>query len=72
VGDVTTPTLILHGESDERVPTSQGFEFYHALKRRGVPVEMVTYPRQPHGPEEPKFILDIMQRHVAWMEKYVH
>jgi dipeptidyl aminopeptidase/acylaminoacyl peptidase len=71
VAEVKTPTLILHGEADERVPTSQGFEFYHALQRRGVPVEMVTYPRTPHGPEEPKFILDIMQRHVAWVEKYV-
>jgi dipeptidyl aminopeptidase/acylaminoacyl peptidase len=71
VADVTTPTLILHGEADERVPTSQGFEYYRALQRRGVPVQMVTYPRTPHGPEEPKFILDIMQRHLAWVERYV-
>jgi dipeptidyl aminopeptidase/acylaminoacyl peptidase len=72
VGAVTTPTLILHGEADERVPTSQGFEYYHALKRRGVPTTMVTYPRTPHGPEEPKIILDIMQRHVAWVDQYLH
>jgi dipeptidyl aminopeptidase/acylaminoacyl peptidase len=71
VGNVTTPTLVLHGEADERVPTSQGFEYYHALQRRGVPTQMVTYPRTPHGPEEPKFILDIMQRHVAWVDKYL-
>ena len=71
VKGVTTPTLILHGEADVRVPTSQGYEFYNALKRQGVTVKMVVYPRTPHGPREPKFILDIMQRHIDWVEKYV-
>ena len=71
VKNVTTPTLVLHGEADARVPTSQGYEYYHALKRQGVTAKMVVYPRQPHGPTEPKFILDIMQRHLDWMEKYV-
>jgi dipeptidyl aminopeptidase/acylaminoacyl peptidase len=71
VKNVTTPTLVLHGEADVRVPTSQGYEFYHALKRQGVTARMVVYPRQPHGPTEPKFILDIMQRHLDWVDKYV-
>ncbi len=71
VKNVTTPTLLLHGEADVRVPTSQGYEYYHALKREGVTAKMVVYPRQPHGPQEPKFILDIMQRHLDWVDKYV-
>ena len=71
VKNVTTPTLVLHGEADVRVPTSQGYEYYHALRRNGVTTKMVVYPRQPHGPSEPKFVLDIMQRHLDWMEKYV-
>jgi dipeptidyl aminopeptidase/acylaminoacyl peptidase len=71
VKGVTTPTLILHGEADVRVPTSQGYEFYNALKRQGVTVKMVVYPRTPHGPREPKFLLDIMQRHLEWVDKYV-
>jgi dipeptidyl aminopeptidase/acylaminoacyl peptidase len=71
VKNVTTPTLVLHGEADVRVPTSQGYEFYHALKREGVTTRMVVYPRQPHGPTEPKFILDIMQRHLDWVDQYV-
>ncbi len=70
VKGVNTPTLILHGEADVRVPTSQGYEFYNALKRQGVTTKMVVYPRTPHGPREPKFVLDIMQRHVEWVEKY--
>ncbi len=71
VKNVTTPTLVLHGEADIRVPTSQGYEYYHALKRQGVTTKMVVYPRQPHGPQEPKFVLDIMQRHLDWVDKYV-
>jgi len=71
VKGVTTPTLILHGQADVRVPTSQGYELYHALKRQGVTTEMVVYPRTPHGPREPKFLLDIMQRHLQWVSKYL-
>ncbi len=71
IKNVTTPTLILHGEADDRVPVGQGYEYYNALKRQGGIAKMVVYPRQPHGPTEPKFVLDIMQRHLDWMEKYV-
>lgn len=71
VGNATTPTLILHGESDDRVPITQSHELYNALKRRGVPTRMVVYPRQPHGPNEPKFVIDIAQRHLDWVEKYL-
>jgi dipeptidyl aminopeptidase/acylaminoacyl peptidase len=63
--------LILHGEADVRVPITQGYELYNALKRQGVETEMVVYPRTPHGPREPKFVLDIARRHVAWVEKYL-
>lgn len=71
VKNVNTPTLILHGEADDRVPISQDYEYYHALKTRGVTVKMVAYPRQPHGFQEPKFVMDVAQRHLDWMEKYV-
>ena len=71
IDKVTTPTLILHGEADVRVSTTQGYEMYSGLKRRGVPAEMVVYPRTPHGPQEPKFVLDIMRRHIEWVSKYI-
>jgi dipeptidyl aminopeptidase/acylaminoacyl peptidase len=69
--NVTTPTLFLHGEIDPRVPTTQGYEMYHALKRRGLETVMVVYPRTLHGPQEPKFVLDIMQRHLEWVAKHI-
>lgn len=71
IKSVTTPTQVIHGLSDVRVPTSQGYEFYHALKRLGCPTEMVVYPRTPHGPQEPKFIQDIGERLIAWFNKHL-
>jgi dipeptidyl aminopeptidase/acylaminoacyl peptidase len=69
VGGVTTPTLIQQGEEDARVPVSQGYELYNALKRQGVEVRMVVYPRQPHGITEPKLRLDMMRRNLEWFRE---
>ena len=53
VQNVKTPTLVLHGEQDLRVPISQGYEYYNALHRRGVKARMVVYPRTPTAPVNP-------------------
>jgi dipeptidyl aminopeptidase/acylaminoacyl peptidase len=66
IKNVKTPTQVIHGERDVRVPISQGFEFYTAVRRLGVPSEMITYPRTPHGVQEPKFIQDIGERVLLW------
>jgi len=68
---VTTPTMIQHGEADVRVPISQGYEFYNALKVKGVPTRMLVLPRQPHGPNEPKMQLAAMKANLEWFEKYI-
>jgi dipeptidyl aminopeptidase/acylaminoacyl peptidase len=68
---VTTPTMIQHGEADVRVPISQGYEFYNALKVKGVPTRMLVLPRQPHGPNEPKMQLVTMKANLEWFEKYI-
>ena len=68
---VTTPTLVQHGEADVRVPVSQGYEFYNAVKQQGTPAEMLVLPRQPHGPTEPRMILKIMQTNLDWFEKHL-
>jgi len=71
VKGVVTPTLIQHGEADDRVPISQGYELYNALKRQNVPVRMIVLPRQPHGPNEPRMVLKLMQTNLEWFEKYL-
>jgi dipeptidyl aminopeptidase/acylaminoacyl peptidase len=67
----STPTLIQHGERDERVPLSQGQELYNALKRQGVEVKMVVYPRTPHGITEPRLLKDAMVRNLDWFDRHV-
>jgi dipeptidyl aminopeptidase/acylaminoacyl peptidase len=66
-----TPTLILHGGADVRVPVSQGQELYVGLQKNNVPVQMVVYPREGHGFSEPRHILDKMKRETEWIEKYL-
>jgi len=70
IKNTTTPTQIIHGANDLRVPFTQGQEFYRALDRLGVDTEMVVYPRTPHGPREPKFLMDVSERILIWFEKY--
>lgn len=67
----STPTLIQHGDADVRVPISQGYELYNALKAQGVPTRMIVLPRQPHGPNEPKMQVAAMQSNLDWFEKYL-
>ncbi len=71
VDHVKTPTMILHGQADTRVPIAQAEEFYQALKERHVPVEFVTYPRENHGFTEPRHTQDRMQRYLVFFGKYL-
>ena len=51
----TTPTLILHGEADDRCPIGQGEQMFVALKQAGCEVEFVRYPgrRARHAARRP-------------------
>ncbi len=71
IARVTTPTQVLHGERDWRVPFTQGKEMYVALQRRGIPTEMVVYPRTPHGPREPKLLMDVSYRIMNWFNRHL-
>lgn len=71
VENVKTPTMILHGQADTRVPIPQAQEFFRALTERHVPVEFVTYPRENHGFVEPRHIQDRWQRYLVFFGKYL-
>lgn len=64
---VTTPTLILHGEEDERVPVGQALFFARALRAHGVEFELVVYPREPHTLGERNHLLDLLRRWRDWL-----
>ena len=71
VRQAKTPTLILHGAEDKRVPVPQAEEFYAGLKAAGVDVEFVKYPREGHSIGEPRHLLDLLKRRMAWFRKYI-
>ena len=65
------PLFILHGQVDLRVPVGQAQELYKGLRKNDVPVELVFYPREPHGLQEPRHQLDKMRREYDWFARYV-
>ena len=71
ITNVSTPTLVLHGENDDRVAASQGREFYRALKLLDIPAQMVIYPRETHRVVEREHQIDLQQRVVAWLKEWV-
>jgi dipeptidyl aminopeptidase/acylaminoacyl peptidase len=72
VKNVKTPTMIMHGQVDTRVPIAQAQEFYMALKEMNVPVQFVVYPRENHGFTEPRHNMDRVRRYVRFFAKYLN
>lgn len=74
VDKVTTPTLILHGEADERCPIGQGEELFSGLVAAGkVPTEFVRYPGGSHmfiAQGRPSHRVDFNRRVVDWVTRH--
>ncbi len=71
VSKAKTPTLLMFGQNDNRVPLPQGVEMYRGLKANGVPVELVIFPREGHGPRELRHMLFKMNKEFQWFEKHI-
>ena len=63
---VKTPTLIVTDAGDQRVPTPTSYEFFHALRAAGAPVELLIYPVNGHFPQDPLHFEDVARRWVDW------
>jgi dipeptidyl aminopeptidase/acylaminoacyl peptidase len=68
---VKTPTLIVGGEDDWNVPILNSEQLYIALKRQGVPTELVVYPGESHTLSVPSYEKDLYGRYFAWLERWV-
>jgi dipeptidyl aminopeptidase/acylaminoacyl peptidase len=66
-----TPTMFIHGESDNDVHITQAEEMYMALKRRRVETVLVRYPREGHGLREPRHRVDALERTLAWFDRFL-
>ncbi len=72
VNNVTTATLLLHGDRDLVSTPNQSMMFFTALKDIGkAPVRYVRFPREPHGFREPRHQRTRDIEEIKWMQKYV-
>jgi dipeptidyl aminopeptidase/acylaminoacyl peptidase len=63
---VETPTLVVVGDADEECPSPQSYEFWHALKTRGVKTQLVIYPGEGHHFHKPEDQKDVLARAISW------
>ncbi len=70
ISKVKTPTIVLVGQNDVRVPMPQSVELYRALKSNGIPTHLYVAPRAGHGWSELRHRLYKMNIELAWFEKY--
>jgi len=71
IKNVKTPTLVIVGERDAECPAPQSYEFWHALHTLGVRTELVVYPGEGHMFTDPKNRNDVLERTVAWFDRYL-
>jgi dipeptidyl aminopeptidase/acylaminoacyl peptidase len=66
---VKTPTLVLVGEGDLECPAPQSYEFWRALRRLGVPTQLVVYAGEGHAIHQPDHKRDILRRSAQWLHR---
>ena len=71
VKSFNTPTLVIHGELDYRVPIDQGLQLYTALQRRNVPSKLLYFPDEGHWILKPKNSELWYRTFLDWFDKHV-
>jgi dipeptidyl aminopeptidase/acylaminoacyl peptidase len=71
LGKYKTPTLVIAGEQDYRVPYTQSLEFFSALQRQGVPSELLIFPDEGHWVLKPQNAQLWYKTFLDWLAKYV-
>jgi dipeptidyl aminopeptidase/acylaminoacyl peptidase len=70
LGKFKTPTLVIAGERDYRVPYTQSLEFFSALQRQGVPSKLVVFPDEGHWVMKPQNAKFWYKTFLDWVEKF--
>jgi dipeptidyl aminopeptidase/acylaminoacyl peptidase len=68
---IATPTQYYCAEKDFNVPCQGSEQMYQALRSRGVPTQFVIYPGEHHAMAVPSYLLDRMERALAWYGRYL-
>jgi dipeptidyl aminopeptidase/acylaminoacyl peptidase len=70
LGKFKTPTLVIAGEKDYRVPYTQSLEFFSALQRQGVASKLVVFPDEGHWVLKPVNSQFWYKTFIEWVDKY--
>jgi dipeptidyl aminopeptidase/acylaminoacyl peptidase len=65
-----TPTLVIHGEKDFRVPLEQGLSMFTALQLRGVPSRLLVFPDENHWVLKPANSVRWYQEVLGWLDRW--
>jgi len=65
-----TPTLVVHGEKDYRVPVEQGLAMFTALRRQGVPARLVVFPDENHWVLKPANSVRWYDEVIGWLDRW--
>ncbi len=69
--NVRTPTLVLAGEDDQRVPVAQSWALYNTLRLQGTTTRLAIVPRMGHGPSTPAQLATLARETVAWFTRHI-
>jgi dipeptidyl aminopeptidase/acylaminoacyl peptidase len=70
-GKIKAPTLILANTGDYRVPITQSYKLFHALRDAGVTSQFIAYPINAHNASDPVRQRDVQERWIGWLEKFL-
>ena len=71
LGKFKTPTLVIDGELDFRVPYTQSLEFFNSLQRQGVPSKLVIFPDEGHWVLKPQNSRFWYKTFLDWLATYL-
>ncbi len=66
-----TPTLVIHGEQDFRVPYGQGLQLFTALQMKKVPSKLLVYPDEGHWISKPQNSALWYQTFLGWLDQWL-
>jgi dipeptidyl aminopeptidase/acylaminoacyl peptidase len=66
-----TPTLVIHGERDYRVPVGQGLQLFTALQMQKVPSRLLLFPDEGHWILKPQNSVFWHQNFLGWLNRHV-
>jgi dipeptidyl aminopeptidase/acylaminoacyl peptidase len=69
-GNFNTPSLIIHGQLDYRVPVGQAFELFRTLQHRGVESRLIYYPDENHWVLKPNNSIHWYHQVREWIAKF--